>query len=177
MPRTMASLSLGLLLLVALVSGQSVQPSNASLPATESVFTQLTITGATSLSPSVFNIAPLTEQVGLGGNANAVSVRITFPLVISWLVLGYIKTNFGCADRPPPSRETFSPSIRSTKTMSPRVTFPLSAATQMSKARTSIRAVSYKPWGRPSRRVSYCIARRRRNALSVGILSIRPYTQ
>lgn len=75
--RSMASLfSAVLLLLVTLVSGQSVQPSNASLPATESTLTQLTISGGGLLSQTVFNIAPLTPNVGMGGSPPAVAVRI-----------------------------------------------------------------------------------------------------
>lgn len=71
--RNMAPLLSGILLFVALVSGQSVQPSNASLPASESIFTQLSVTGGQLLTQSAFNIAPLTAEVGMGGTANAVA--------------------------------------------------------------------------------------------------------
>lgn len=81
------SLLSGLVLFVALVAGQTVQPSNATLPASESIFTQLTISGGPTLdengkaqAQTVFNIAPLTAAVGLG-SAAAVAVRI--PLVTS----------------------------------------------------------------------------------------------
>lgn len=75
----MASLLSRVLLFVALASAQNVQPSNASLPASESIFTQLIILQGSIFSQTTFNIAPLTAEVGLGQDANAVAVRI--PLV------------------------------------------------------------------------------------------------
>lgn len=70
---TMSLLS-GLALFVALVAGQSVQPSNATLPASEGIFTQLTIINGPSHAQTVFNIAPLTPEVGMGGSQGAVAV-------------------------------------------------------------------------------------------------------
>lgn len=68
----------GVLLFVTLASAQSVSPSNASLPASESIFTQLTLLGGGGplLTQNAFNIAPLTAEVGLGESAGAVAVRI-----------------------------------------------------------------------------------------------------
>ena len=72
--RTKASLLSGVLL-VGLVSSQSVSPSNTSLP---NLFTQLTLLGGggSLFTQSAFNIAPLTTAVGLGQSQAAVNVRI-----------------------------------------------------------------------------------------------------
>jgi hypothetical protein len=80
----MASFLSGLVLCIALVSGQNIQPSNASLPTSERTFTQLTTLGSDTL---VFNIAPLTSEVGMGQSSAAVAVRI--PLLHYTLFLAY----------------------------------------------------------------------------------------
>jgi len=61
--------------LVALACGQSVQPSNATLPDDERLSqTQLKVPGGPLGQPTSYNLAPLTVQVGRGGNSATVSV-------------------------------------------------------------------------------------------------------
>jgi hypothetical protein len=75
--RTLSSLLSLVLFLVALASAGSVQPSNSTLPSAESDSeTQLKLGGGPLFGQAIFNIVPLTANVGLGQSAASVAVRI-----------------------------------------------------------------------------------------------------
>ena len=60
-----------------LASAQSVQPSNDTLPTSESKSgTSLRLTGGPVFDTRTYNIAPLTEEMGKGQNQVRVGVRI-----------------------------------------------------------------------------------------------------
>ncbi|KAE8449262.1 hypothetical protein EG329_008429 [Mollisiaceae sp. DMI_Dod_QoI] len=76
--RSMASL-VSIVLLMGWASAQSVQPSNATLPTSESGSeTVLSLTGGPIFAGMTYNIAPLTESVGKGQSATSVaSIKIS----------------------------------------------------------------------------------------------------
>jgi hypothetical protein len=63
-------------LFAARAAGQSVQPSNNTLPASESQsVTQLSLTlNPPPFGQAIYNLAPLTPNVGLGQDAQTVAV-------------------------------------------------------------------------------------------------------
>jgi hypothetical protein len=77
--RSMASFfTIALIGISSLASAQSVSPSNATLPASESGSeTVLRLVGGPIFSQTNYNIAPLTTPAGKGGTATAVAVSIS----------------------------------------------------------------------------------------------------
>jgi hypothetical protein len=71
-------LSIAVLMLAGAMA-QSVTPSNATLPASQSNAKNIiTLSGGMLLEKKAYAIAPLTESVGRGGNPTTAAVRSSF---------------------------------------------------------------------------------------------------